>query len=100
MNTWKELQPYLSDINYLNTIYKALMDMTPKDEINILNDVAPKNREKFIKIGCLFILEGNSDYYFSEYYTSIKRYTDKPCDFIERIKKKENELDKTKKRNI
>lgn len=58
---------------YLNKIYEALVNMNPKGHIDILKDVAPANREKFIKIGCLFISEGNTNYIFNTEYTQIKR---------------------------
>lgn len=90
---------------YMDTIYGALMAMRPKDEISILTEVAPENREKFIKIGCLFITEGNSDYIYSDDYTVIKRLSEKPekeiAAYLEKIalKKKNNELDKAKATN-
>lgn len=95
MNSWTEIQAYLLPPGadnfraYLNTIYGALMAMRPKDEISILAEVSPENREKFIKIGCLFITEGNSDYIYSDDYTVIKRLSEKPeksiAEFLEKI---------------
>lgn len=81
--------------------------MKPGEAINILKDVAPANREKFIKIGCLFITEGNSDYLFSDDYTVIKRLLEKPekkiKEFIEsqnlKKKLKQDELDKAEGTN-
>lgn len=113
MNSWKEIEAYLLHPEadnfraYLNKIYGALMAMRPKDEISILTEVAPENREKFIKIGCLFITEGNSDYIYSDDYTVIKRLSEKPeksiAEFLEKIalkkNRRNNELDKAEGTN-
>lgn len=112
LNSWKELEEYLhlpnaNEFNtYLNLIYRDLMSLRPESEIRILDDVSPENREKFIKICCLFITEGNTDYTFSDDYTVIKRMDEKPevsiaryKDLLRIKKEKKNELDKAERNN-
>lgn len=113
LNSWNEIRNYLTQSDagsfwiYLNRIYKALMTMKPEDEIDLLKEVAPENREKFVKIACLFISEGNADYIYSNDYTKLKRLQIKDeariaevCELLT-IKKnrKKDELDKAEKTN-
>lgn len=113
LNTWMEIEQYLLGSEaeqfkiYLDRIYKALMAMKPKDEIHILKEVAPVNREKFIKTVCLFIAEGNTDYSYSDDYSIIRRSPENSKIVIERLlhaitlkrKLKKDELDKAEKTN-
>ena len=111
MNSYAEIEAYFLHPGsdnfkvYLNKVYVALESMNPMDKINILKDVAPANREKFVKICCLFISEGNTDYVFSEDYTVIKKLPEKPEKSIAEfkanlnLKRKRNELDKTETTN-
>lgn len=113
MNSWKEIEVYLNHSGsdsfkaYLNLIYGALMSMNPRDEIDVLKEVAPENIAKFVIICCLFISEGNTDYIFSNNYTAIKRLPEKPeikiAEYLRLLALKKNknrhELDKAKETN-
>ena len=58
---------------YVNAIYKELMAMKVGQTFAIDTTVKEENRELFIKIVCMFIQEGNSDYEFSSNYKIVKR---------------------------
>lgn len=56
---------------FLNRVYKRMLQMKTGETYKIANKVQEANRDLFIKIVCLFILEGNQNYIFSEDYTKI-----------------------------
>ncbi|MBF0763335.1 MULTISPECIES: hypothetical protein [Parabacteroides] len=60
--------------DYVNGVYSELMKMRVGGVFSLDNEVREENRELFIKIVCMFILEGNSDYDFSSDYKTIRRH--------------------------
>ncbi|MDR2949206.1 MAG: hypothetical protein LBV71_08350 [Prevotella sp.] len=104
----KEINPYLREpvrdefFIFLNGAYKMLMSLHPGEQIVIEDDVCPENRERFIKVSCMFIMENNPDYEFTNDYTAIKRLLENPViripQILRQIKTKRrqlNELERT-----
>jgi hypothetical protein len=59
---------------YVNSVYEKLMAMKVGDRFSIDKNVRPENIELFVKIGCMFILDGFYDYEFSNDYKYIIRH--------------------------
>lgn len=59
---------------YLHGVYRQLFSLHIGQYFDILKNVRSENYEIFIKICCLFISEGNSNYEFFANYTKIRRY--------------------------
>lgn len=78
LNAWSDFNQYLQEPNrkdfflFVNKAYDLLLNLEPGDGLIIEQDVDPKNRERFIKVGCMFILE-NPDYEFSSDYRILRR---------------------------
>lgn len=60
--------------DYLNSVYRQLITLHPGQYFDIVKNVRSENYELFVKICCLFIVEGHSNYEFFGNYTKIKRY--------------------------
>lgn len=59
---------------YVNNVYSELMKMHVGDRFSLDDNVREENRELFVKIVCMFIQEGNSDYDFSPDYKIVRRH--------------------------
>lgn len=59
--------------DFIRIAYGWLMDLDPGQTIDLTSHpkITDRNRDLFIKIGCLFISEGNNGYEFSNDYTKI-----------------------------
>lgn len=105
LNNWSELNVYLqtqekSDfLKFVNNAYKILLRMYPGEIMRIEKDVRPKNRDKFIKVACLFILEGHAEYEFSDDYSMIIRRQQKPDKIVQQVYK-ELEIKKNMKNEL
>ena len=53
-------------------VYRYFRSM-PLERINIEKEVRPENRRWFVKVGCMWIREGNSDYVFSGDFRFFRR---------------------------
>lgn len=109
MNSLSDFDKYLQEsakaefFEFLDNAYRILKEMAPGEVLRIEYDVSPENRERLIKVSCLFILETNSDYEFSDDYTVLKRLEQKPETrvqevILERLQKKrriKNELERS-----
>lgn len=60
--------------NYVNGVYSELMKMEVGKTFSLDKEVKEENRELFVKIVCMFIQEGNSDYDFSPDYKTVRRH--------------------------
>ncbi len=88
---------------YLKNVYKHLLAMRPGGIFDIVQYVDPKNHNWFLKSCCFFIIEGGTDYEFSNDYLKIKRLMRKPeieiAEFYQQLTKKKNELEAAKTKN-
>jgi hypothetical protein len=57
---------------YRDEVYIHLMSMKPGDRFSIETLVKEENLDLFIKIVCLFILEGHPNYEFTDDYKHVK----------------------------
>ncbi|MDR1116614.1 MAG: hypothetical protein LBL33_10820 [Tannerella sp.] len=58
---------------YRDDVYIHLAKMNPGDRFSVEILVKKENLDLFIKLVCLFILEGNPDYEFTDDYKNVKR---------------------------
>ena len=81
LNNWSWMQQYRDQLgdaeytHYIDTVYTALMNMKIGHRFVIANNVKSENIDLFIKITCMFILEGNYEYEFTNDYKAINRKT-------------------------
>jgi len=67
-------------LQYINTVYKLLMNMKPGSYFNIEKNVRPENIDLFIKICCMFIQEQTVSSRKREHYHCFnKTYTEIRC---------------------
>ena len=79
MTDWKWIDEYQTRIGkedfdkFLNQIYGWLMNLKPGQSIDLTSHdkITDRNRDLVIKIGCLFIQEGNIGYQFTNDFTQI-----------------------------
>lgn len=76
---WQEIKEILNSeqgeafLEYQRKVYQALLALSKGQRIDIDRMVRPANREWFVKIGCLFIWDGHTDYEFASDYSHIRR---------------------------
>ena len=58
---------------YVDGVYRFLIEMKQYTFFSIEKNVKTESRDLFIKICCMFIHEGNSEYVMSEQYDKIIR---------------------------
>lgn len=60
--------------DYMNRVYAQLLRIPVGGSFRIDERVRPENRELFVKIGCMFIQEGHTDYDFNDTFTIIRHH--------------------------
>lgn len=79
LNAWSDFDIYLNVPDrsefwkYVDHVYRELIKLRPLESIDVLKQVHPDSRDKFIKICCMFIREDHPDYYFTPDYKTLKR---------------------------
>ena len=71
---YKEKMGHGRFMDYVDAIYSELMGMPVGGTFSLESNVREENRELFVKIVCMFILEGHSDYSFSDNYKIVIRH--------------------------
>lgn len=78
LEDWSWVEVYLRRMGdepfreYRDNVYKKLQSLSPGSSYNIEDHVKKDNIEVFVKICCAFILEGHSNYSFSDDYKIIR----------------------------
>lgn len=75
---WDWIQVYKQKMGddfriYVNEVYKRLLSMKVGEIFSISEKVKVENIDLFVKIVCMFIQEGNSDFVFSDDFKKVKR---------------------------
>lgn len=75
---WDWIQVYKQKMGddfrvYVNEVYKKLLSMKAGEVFSIADKVRVENIDLFVKIVCMFIQEGNSDFVFSDDFKKVKR---------------------------
>lgn len=74
ISQYKEKMGHDQFMDYVNAIYSELINMPIGKTFSLDSNVKEENRELFVKIVCMFILEGHSDYSFSDNYKIVIRH--------------------------
>lgn len=74
--------------DYVNFVYEKLNSMAPGESYLVSKRIRPENREKFVKIACMYMSECKEEYYvFGKDCFTIKRLEETVEQTIERLKK-------------
>ncbi|MCD7850460.1 MAG: hypothetical protein LUH63_12465 [Parabacteroides sp.] len=71
---YKEKMGHNLFMDYVDDIYSELLSMKVGDMFSLDSNVKEENRDLFVKIVCMFILEGHPDYSFSDNYKIVIRH--------------------------
>lgn len=78
----KRNDPNLFD--YIDFVYGKLNSLSPGESYSVAERIRPENRQRFVKIACMYMSESN-EYVFGKDYFTIRRLEESTQQTIERI---------------